>query len=358
MKKTLLIIISMIALLIIIQGCFNLIPVITGSTITGVARFFDKVNGQHAGIVVTLQSNAATKTTVTDANGNYTFTGLALGNYVIIASDPSNNYFPASLVITIAATGTKTVQDLVLTKVINHVIIFREAESGWANAGVPTTVIGDILTSKIGMTQGTGINQYEYRSLRGGSPNLQFNFGDLLIIEGDQPQDFYDIYTANKSVFDSFVYNGGSIFWVAADNGWASGDFTSTLPGSVTWRDQYETHNDIVTFNHPITRNFPPQMEGNYASHGGFQTANNPFINNLVTYLRETNGLLPTFIEYRYGFGRILATTTPLEWYVTNGPTNVPPNYNYNISYKDLFVLMLTRALKYFMGLPVSPNIQ
>ncbi|SHH20088.1 hypothetical protein [Thermosipho atlanticus] len=358
MKKVFLIIISMFILLIIIQGCFNLLPVLTGSTIKGTAKFFDKNLGQHGGIEISLYSNVSTVTTNTDANGNYSFSGLALGDYIIVAKDPSNIYFPASLSITISATGLLNVQDLVLTKVVNHVVIFREDESGWANAGVPTTVIGDILSNNIGMTEGAGVNQFEYRSLRGGTPNLQFNFGDLLIIEGDQPQDFYDIYTAHKSTFDNFINNGGIMLWVAADNGWAYGDFTSTLPGSVTWRDSYESTNDVATFNHPITINFPSQMVGNFASHGGFQITNNNLINNVVIYMQETTGLLPTFIEYRYGYGRVIATTVPLEWYVENGPTEVPPNYNYNISYKDLFVLMLTRTIRYIMGLPVSPNIQ
>jgi len=357
MKKTLFIIIAIFSIILVFQGCINLLPNVTGSTINGVAKYFDKTQNQHGGIEIILSSNNSTKTTTTDSNGNYSFVGLELGDYVILAQDPNNNYFPASLVTSLVATGTYTVQELVLTKVVNHVVIFREAETGWASAGVPTTVIGDILVNNLGMTEGTGVNQFEYRSLRVATPNFQFNFGDLLIIEGDQPQDFYDIYTANKNAFDTFVNNGGVMFWVAADQGWAGGNFISTLPGSVTWIDNYESFNNITIFNHPITKNFPTQLEGNYASHGGFETNNNNIINNLVVYVEEASGLLPTFIEYRYGYGRVLATTIPLEWYVTNGPTTVPPNYNYNISYKELFILMLTRALRYIMGLNVSPDI-
>lgn len=355
MNKLFFIFIALFSIILVFQGCINLLPNITGSTINGTARFFDKT--QHSGIKVILQTNTSSKTTYTDVNGNYTFTGLDLGDYLILAEDPNKNYFPASLAITIPSTGTYTAQELVLTKVINHVVIFREDESGWAISGVATTVIGDILINNLGMSEGPGINQFEYRSLRVANPNLQFTFGDLLIIEGDQPQDFYDTYTANKNTFDSFVNNGGVIFWVAADNGWAYGDFTSTLPGSVTWRDSYESYNDIVNLNHPITKNFPSQMLGNYASHGGFLVDNNNLITNLFIYVQEETGLLPTFIEYRYGLGRVLATTAPLEWYVSNGPADIPPNYPYNISYKDLFVLMLTRALRYIMGLNVSPNI-
>jgi hypothetical protein len=222
---------------LVFQGCINLLPNVTGSTINGVAKYFDKTQNQHGGIEIILNSNNSTKTTTTDSNGNYSFVGLELGDYVILAQDPNKNYFPASLVTSLIATGTYTVQELVLTKVVNHVVIFREAETGWASAGVSTTVIGDILVKNLGMTEGTGVNQFEYRSLRVATPNFQFNFGDLLIIEGDQPQDFYDIYTANKSAFDTFVNNGGVMFWVAADQGWAGGNFISTLPGSVTWID-------------------------------------------------------------------------------------------------------------------------
>ncbi|MCX7845073.1 MAG: carboxypeptidase-like regulatory domain-containing protein [Dictyoglomaceae bacterium] len=369
MKKYILILISLIFLGSLLSGCTTVQKLWQGNaTILGVARFFDKVMGQHGGIKITLISqkvvvkpnqvplDVAPLVKYTNGNGEYTFKDIPPGDYLVMAEDPKGEYYPASLVATVVEKEAKTVEDLVLTKAVKHVIIFREQESGWNYAGVPYTVIGDILSSEIGMTGGTGVNQFEYRSFRGGNPNLNLNIGDLVIIEGDQPQDFYDYYTANKDVFDNFVYNGGTIFWVASDCGWAEGNFTSTLPGGVTWRDNYEYYNDIVNFDHPITKNFPAQLYGNFASHGGFD---NLFVGlpiaNLMIYVKETNGQLPTYIEYRYGSGRVLSTTAPLEWYVVNGPTDMPAGFN--TTYKDLFKLILVRSIRYIMNLPVNPEI-
>ena len=280
------------------------------------------------------------------------------GTYLLLAQDVNKEYQPANLVITVGENEVKTSEMMILTKVIKHVIIFRENSSAWSQAGVPTTVIGDILSS-IGMTEGTGQNQYEYRELNVENPNLDFNLGNLVIIEGDQPQGFYDVYTNNKNAFDNFVYNGGTIFWIACDMGWENGNFSSTLPGGVSWRDAYDNYNDIVYFEHPITKNFPAQLYGNYASHGGFNNLDSINISNLMVYVKENYGdgssQYPTYIEYRYNMGRVLATTTPLEWYVVNGPTSCPEGYT--TTYKDLFKLMLVRSLRYIMNLDVSPDI-
>ncbi len=371
MKRSFLILISMILILSVFAGCSQPPNVPQGNvSISGIARYFDKAAGQYEGIKVTLiflqvvasPGETPQETTppvkYTDANGHYTFENIASGNYLIIAEDPNNVYYPATTVLSVGENETKTAEDLILTKAIQHVVIFREDESGWATAEVPSTVIGDILQAEIGMTEGSGANQYEYRSLRVENPNLNLNIGDLIIIEGDQPQDFYNTYTANQNVFDTFVYNGGTIFWVASDNGWAGGDFTSTLPGGVTWGDYYDYYNDIVNFEHPITKNFPAQLYGSYASHGGFDNLDTGLpITNIMIYLRETSStdLFPTYIEYRYGAGRVLATTIPLEWYVTNGPEGIPEGYS--TTYKDLFKLMLVRSVRYIMNLPVSPDI-
>lgn len=369
MKKYTLIIISLILLGGLFSGCANVQKIWQGNaTILGIGKYFDKVMGQHGGIKVTLMSqkvvvkpnqvplDVAPLVKYTNGNGEYTFKDIPPGDYLVMAEDPKGEYYPATLVVTIGEKETKTVEDLVLTKAINHVIIFREEESGWWYAGVPYTVIGDILSSEVGMTEGNGVNQYEYRSFRVENPNLNLNIGDLVIIEGDQPQDFYNFYTTNKDIFDNFVYNGGTIFWVASDMGWASGNFASTLPGGVTWRDYYDNYNDIVNFEHPITKNFPTQLYGNYSSHGGFDNLSLGLpIANLMIYVIETYGGLPTYIEYRYGSGRVLATTAPLEWYVVNGPTDMPPEFN--ATYKDLFKLMLVRSIRYIMNLPVSSEI-
>jgi hypothetical protein len=335
------------------------------SIIQGIVNYFDKPTNQSANIKVTLipeseesPLNLDSYYVITGNNGSYKFQNIPSGTYLLLAQDVNKEYQPANLVITVGENEVKTSEMMILTKVIKHVIIFRENSSAWSQAGVPTTVIGDILSS-IGMTEGTGQNQYEYRELNVENPNLDFNLGNLVIIEGDQPQGFYDVYTNNKNAFDNFVYNGGTIFWIACDMGWENGNFSSTLPGGVSWRDAYDNYNDIVYFEHPITKNFPAQLYGNYASHGGFNNLDSINISNLMVYVKENYGdgssQYPTYIEYRYNMGRVLATTTPLEWYVVNGPTSCPEGYT--TTYKDLFKLMLVRSLRYIMNLDVSPDI-
>ncbi len=326
----------------------------TGSTINGTAKYYDKSANNYAGISVSITSTTSTDfvpTSMTTANsGSFSFTGLESGTYIVEASDPNKVYQPTSTTVTIGANETVTVPDLVLIKAGNHVVIFRDTGSEWFE----TSSIGDILADDAGLTQGTGQNQYEYKTssdMASYTPTV----GDVIIIGGDQSTAFYTAYTTNKSKFDNFVYNGGTMYWIACDGGWLNGNFTSSLPGGVTWADSYENYNDIVYFQHPITKNFPTQLYGNYASHGGFDNLDDANITGLMVYVKEDTGGLATYIEYRYGTGKVLATTAPLEYYVTNGPTTMPTGFN--TTYKDLFKLMLVRSIKYIMGQTVSDTI-
>uniref|UniRef100_A0A7C3MIH5 Carboxypeptidase regulatory-like domain-containing protein n=1 Tax=Dictyoglomus thermophilum TaxID=14 RepID=A0A7C3MIH5_DICTH len=341
-------------------------PLLGSSTIQGNVYYFDKPENQSNNIKVNLipqtedsPLNINNTYVVTGNSGSYKFQNIPAGTYLILAQDIDKNYQPANVIVEVADNQTITAETMILTKVIKHIVIFRETETGWSNAGIPSSVIGDILTTEIGMTEGTSQNQFEYRSIRDQNPNLNLNIGDLIIIEGDQPQDFYDFYTNNIETFNNFIANGGTIFWIACDNGWAYGNYTSHLPGGVTWRDAYDSYNNLVYFEHPITKNFPEQLYGNYASHGGFDNLDTANIANLMIYIKEKTGdgvnTFPTYIEYRYNKGRVLATTAPLEWYVTNGPTEIPEGFN--TTYKDLFKLMLVRSLRYIMNLNVSPDI-
>jgi hypothetical protein len=366
MKKTAIVLLSIVALAVLMTGCDQLKEWQGNAAISGLAKYFDKTAGHYAGIKVSLVSSTiilkpnqipldvAPLTITTGNTGAFDFSDIAPGTYIVFAEDPQGEYQPANAVITVAQDQTVESEDLVLTKAVEHVVIFRNTSGEWSN----TTAIGDILEDEVGMTEGTGENQYEYKTstdMATYTPEL----GDLIIIGGDQSTSFYTAYTTNKATFDDFVDEGGSMYWIACDGGWQSGDFTSTLPGGVTWSDAYENYNDIVYFEHPITKNFPEQIYGNYASHGGFDNldalVDNGTLTNLMTYVVEDTRGLPTYVEYRTGLGKMLATTAPLEYYVTNGPTTMPTGFE--ISYKDLFKLMLTRSIKYMMNLEVSEDL-
>lgn len=361
MKKTIIILLVVLVLGTVLSSCNQLMQWQGNAIIKGLAKYFDKSANQNGGIRITLLSatiiikpnqiplDVSPLVRITTSNGRFSFNNIAPGSYIVVAEDPSGEYQPANVFVTVLANGEVTTEDLVLTKAIQHVVIFRDGGE-WDE----TTAISDILTNEVGMTEGTSANQFEYKTsadMAGYTPNL----GDLIIIAGDQATSFYTTYTANKAIFDNFVDAGGTMFWIACDGGWQAGDFTSTLPGGVTWRDQYEKYNDIVYFEHPITKNFPEKLYGNYASHGGFDNLDSLPLNNVMVYVKEDSGLLPTYIEYRTGNGKVLASTTPLEYYVANGPTDMPDGFS--TSYKDLFKLMLTRSIKYIMGLPVSEDV-
>ena len=372
MKKTAIVLFSIVALAVLLTGCDQLKEWQGNAAIAGIAKYFDKAAGQYGGIRVSLISativvkpnqiplDVAPLTITTGNDGAFDFSGIAPGTYIVVAEDPQGEYQPANTVITVAQDQSVESEDLVLTKAVKHVVIFRDSGTEWENAGVPATVIGDILEAEVGMTEGTGENQYEYKS-SASIPTYTPTLGDLVIIGGDQTSTFYNTYTTYKATFDNFVDDGGSVFWVASDNGWANpvGNFTSTLPGGVTWRDAFEGTNDIIYFEHPITKNFPEQIQGNWASHGGFNNLDtlvgNGSLTNLMTYVVETSGGLPTYVEYRAGLGKVLATTAPLEWYVVNGSTAVPEGFVTN--YKDLFKLILTRSIRYMMNLEVSEDL-
>ncbi|MEJ5183832.1 MAG: carboxypeptidase-like regulatory domain-containing protein [Rectinemataceae bacterium] len=336
-----------------LQGLGNQLNQYVGK-IQGKAVYFDKPANQNGGIVVRLLGaglmlppnkiplDVSPVFKTTGGNGSFIFDHVAPGTYLVIAEDPSGEYQPANAVVEVGENEKVDVGTLVLTKAVRHVLIFRDPGSEWGN----DSTIGDLLVSELGMSEGTGPNQFEYKT-SSDIPTFQPSLGDLIIIAGDQPQVFYDTYTTHKAKFDNFVSSGGTIFWVACDMGWKMGNFTSSLPGGATWRDKYENYNDIVYFEHPITKNFPAQLYGNYASHGGFDNLDSINIFNLITLVRETDGLLPTYVEYRFGSGRVLATTAPLEFYITNG-------YVY---YRDLFKIMLIRSLQYIMGRPVGTDV-
>lgn len=361
MKKAIAMLLVICALGIVLTSCDQLMQWQGNAVIKGLAKYFDKSANQNGGIRITLLSatiiinpsqiplDVSPLVRVTSPDGKFSFNGIAPGSYVVVAEDPEGEYQPANVFVTVASNGEVITEDLLLTKAIKHVVIFRDGGE-WGQ----TTAIADILTNEVGMTEGAGANKFEYKTssdMAGYSPVL----GDLVIIAGDQSTSFYTAYTTNKAIFDNFVNSGGTMFWIACDMGWEIGDFTSSLPGGVTWRDSYEYYNDIIYFEHPITKNFPEQLQGNYASHGGFDNLDQLSITNLMEYVKETSGGLPTYIEYRTGSGKVLATTAPLEYYIANGPTGKPDGFD--TSYRDLFKLMLARSIKYIMGLPVSEDI-
>lgn len=284
--------------------------------------------------------------TFTDRKGYYYFDMVPVGEYVVYASDRSENssYSGDAAPVVINKNVKTKANDLILRKASEHIIVFKDS-SAWTQPNAITDVLNGM-----GFTEGTGKNQYEVKGSDYMISAASFDPLWVLIIEGDQTTAFYDTYKNNHQKFDTFVQSGGTIFWIACDKGWNGGDFTGTLPGGVTWRDNFDNYNYVTNPTHPLLYGFPYDraIYGNYASHGGFDNLGNAGIENLVTFIREntTTELYPTYIEYRYGNGRVIASASPLEYYVGNGGGD---------SY--WYVLLMKRSIEYAFNMALSPAV-
>jgi len=128
----------------------------------------------------------------------------------------------------------------------------------------------------------------------------------FVIIPGAQWQDdFYADYAANTAGFDRYVTNGGTI--VLELNG-AERDGI-TLPRGVSMVKHGATDNLITITNHPILLPLAGKpIHANYASHGYLGNVPKD-ASVLATELVGEEPALdkPTFIEYAYGAGRVIA---------------------------------------------------
>ncbi|GAB6189837.1 hypothetical protein JCM30566_15790 [Marinitoga arctica] len=331
---------------ITLESSLILYPLGDYGMLKGNVKFIDK--NIHSGILLEIRTPEGNPLpgmfTFSDNDGNYYFDFIPTGNYVVYARDPSNNSNYSSDAAPIIIENTKTINapDLILRKAAEHVVIFRDLSPWNVSNAIPN------MLTEIGFSKGSGLDQYEIKSSDDINSIESFDPTWAIIIEGDQSTSFYDIYKSNSEKFNTFVRNGGTLFWVACDNGWNYGNFTGTLPGGVIWRDYFDYYNTIENETHPLLEDFPIEnpLYGNYASHGGFDNLENSDIENLVVFIKESTSSeqYPTYIEYRYGNGRVIASTSPLEYYVEHS------DYD-----SDWFILLLRRSIEYVFNMKLSP---
>ncbi|MDH3247171.1 MAG: serine hydrolase, partial [Saprospiraceae bacterium] len=136
--------------------------------------------------------------------------------------------------------------------------------------------------------------------------NLDLSTYDVIIIPGQQNGDYYKDYINNVERFDEYVAKGGTL--VLELNGATKSSIT--LPRGVTVVPHPALENAILEPDHPI---FLP-LEGKqliwarHASSGYLQDVPG----DALVLAAETNGVdalpdRPTFIEYPYGQGRVIA---------------------------------------------------
>jgi hypothetical protein len=189
-----------------------------------------------------------------------------------------------------------------------HVVILRDAVP-WSPEVPPVL---DEMLEVIGFEEGAGPGQYEVRGSEDMSTLTLTPGEDLLIVQNDQPQTFYNAYGRNQVRFLQFVASGGTLFWEACDLGWNGGSIQAArivLPGAVELRPYETWYNEIALPGAPIVEGLPGEIYGQYASHEGIE--NLP--DGATVYIRDDAGS-PTLAEFGYGDGWVILTTQPLEW--------------------------------------------
>jgi len=149
---------------------------------------------------------------------------------------------------------------------------------------------------------------------------------EVVFLSNDQPQSFYNNYTANRARFEDYVVTGGFLWVGAAAWGWNGGDFDGgVLPGGATVQGPvFEDANDVLDNAHPTMQGVPDPFTGTSASHAAFQ--NLPAGTNTIA--RGQSSGLPTLIEYDVGAGRVLAFGQTLEfgWQFGQDPGRILEN--------------------------------
>lgn len=203
-----------------------------------------------------------------------------------------------------------------------HVIILRDAMP-WSPEVPPVL---DQMLEILGLTEGDGPGQYEVRGSVDLS-TLELRPGtDLVIVQNDQPQTFYNAYARNQVRMLQFAAAGGTLLWGACDLGWNGGSIQAAriaLPGGVTLQSYRTWFNTVVLRGSPMVAGLPEQIYGQYASHAGI--ANLP--DGATVYVTDNAGSA-TLVEFGYGDGWVILTTQPLEWNFYNNWTSglVMPN--------------------------------
>jgi hypothetical protein len=141
----------------------------------------------------------------------------------------------------------------------------------------------------------------------------------VILVVNDQVQAFYDQYAERVTDFENYVKNGNTLLFFAASDGWARGTLQARLPGGVRittpW---YKNYNYIADPSHPIVNaqlsdGIPlknADLYGTYCSHGYFTS----LLPNTKIIFKEEGGF-PTLIEYKYGKGRVIASTQTWEFH-------------------------------------------
>ncbi len=224
----------------------------------------------------------------------------AAGSYEVVMQVRDPHLLNDSVVHSISVGGSE--------ETAVHVIVVRDVVP-WS-PDIPAVL--DLMLEVMGFQEGSGPNQYEVVTAAS-LGDIDLTPGeDLVIVQNDQPQSFYNDYAASQVRVQRFVERGGTIFWEACDRGWQGGSIESAgivLPGNVTL-SPYETwYNYVELPGTPLMEGLPEFLYGQYASHEAIQS----LPDGAVVYIANDAGDA-TLAEYGVGDGWVLLSTQPLEW--------------------------------------------
>ena len=217
-----------------------------------------------------------------------------------------------------------------------HIKLFRDNLPWDSNSMV-------IALEDLGFTEGQGEHTYEIIESTEMDTVPLIPGEDLVIISNDQNQNYYNNYAASQIRFRNFVYTGGSLFFGACDEGWASGSISDAgivVPGNITITFDLDRTNHVVQLGFPLVEGLPETLNGNYSSHENF--TNLP--DGTIVYCRDTTERA-TLVEFNLGAGWMIVTGQPLEW-------GYDRHEEYSIG------LLLPRVISHFTGfdLPAAPS--
>ena len=149
--------------------------------------------------------------------------------------------------------------------------------------------------------------------------NMIFSY-HLIIFAGDQPQSYYNTLATSgwlRLYLLKFVEGGGNLVIHGVDEGYNGGFWTSPvffpLMFNVGEVFSYDPTNYVVGSN-PVLTGVSSPISGNYASHDYFTSVPS----NALVLITNSAGF-PTYFVWTLAFGKVYASTMPLEYYYETG---------------------------------------
>lgn len=141
----------------------------------------------------------------------------------------------------------------------------------------------------------------------------------FIIYAGDQPTSYYKNISKNIAKIENYAFKGGILVGHVADRGWQGGDWTGLriLPGGVRHVNNDSAFANVIRIldqSHPVVSGLRSEYFDLWddSAHGYLTNLSAGTRTIMESIDADYNG--PTYIEYSYGKGIVLATTQTFEW--------------------------------------------